>query len=189
LAKDAARKRLPIPREAGPMSERKSIRPPARPAKSGAAALRRKSSTVRRGKPAVDLGVLEDRLGYFIRRAQIWVFQDFIRGLASVDLSPAQFSVVAVIGANPGLSQSALSETLGIERARLARMLHELGDRGLTQRLPSARDARSHELQLTAEGQKTLARAKTLSEDHEQRLVKKFGGDRYKAIKTILREF
>lgn len=172
------------------MSERKSTRPAARPAKAGtAAALRRKGATVRRGKPAVDLGILEDRLGYFIRRAQIWVFQDFIRGLASVDLSPAQFSVVAVIGANPGLSQSALSETLGIERARLARMLHELGDRGLTQRLPSPKDARSHELHLTAEGQKTLGRAKTLSEDHEQRLTKKFGSERYKAIKTILRGF
>lgn len=175
------------------MTDRKSTRStPQRAAKSGgraALALRSKPSTVRRGKHAVDLGVLDDRLGYFIRRAQIWVFQDFIRGLASVDLSPAQFSVVAVIGANPGLSQAALSETLGIERARLARMLHELGDRGLTQRLPSSNDGRSHALQLTADGQKTLARAKALSEEHENRLMKKFGGDRYKAIKAILREF
>ncbi|MGE0563823.1 MAG: MarR family winged helix-turn-helix transcriptional regulator [Pseudolabrys sp.] len=175
------------------MTDRKSTRSTlqhARKAGNGAAlALRSKPPTVRRGKHAVDLGVLDDRLGYFIRRAQIWVFQDFIRGLASVDLSPAQFSVVAVIGANPGLSQAALSGTLGIERARLARMLHELGRRGLTQRLPSSKDARSHELQLTAEGQKTLARAKALSEEHEGRLMKKFGADRYKAIKAILRDF
>lgn len=154
-----------------------------------APALRGKPASLRRGKPAVHLGVLDERLGYFIRRAQVWVFQDFIRGLASVDLSPAQFSVVAVIAANPGLSQSALSETLGIERARLARMLHELGDRGLTQRLPSATDARSHELQLTADGQKTLVRAKALSEEHEQRLMKKFGAERYKTLKAILRDF
>ena len=154
-----------------------------------ALALRRKPAALRSTKPAVDLGVLEDRLGYFVRRAQVWVFQDFIRGLASVDLSPAQFSVLAVIAANPGLSQSALSDTLGIERARLARMLHELGRRGLTQRLRSANDARSHALQLTAEGQKTFVRARALSEQHEERLLKRLGSDRYKALQAILREF
>lgn len=144
---------------------------------------------MRSAKPAVALGVLEDRVGYFVRRAQIWVFQDFIRGLASVDLSPAQFSVLAVIAANPGLSQSALSDTLGIERARLVRMLHELDRRGLTQRLRSAKDARSHALQLTAEGQKTFARARMLSEQHEDRLMKRLGAEHYKALQAILRNF
>ena len=103
-----------------------------------------------RSKPVTDLGVLNERLGYFVRRLQVWVFQDFIRRLAAIDISPAQFSVLVVISANTGLSQAELAATLGIERARLVRLLHRLEARGLTQRLPSSADGRRHALRLTA---------------------------------------
>jgi hypothetical protein len=100
----------------------------------------------------VDLGVLNERLGYFVRRLQVWVFQDFIRRLSRLDLSPAQFSVLVVTGANPGLSQAQLAGTLGIERARLVRLLHRLEQRGLTERRPSAADGRRHALGGSAGG-------------------------------------
>ena len=95
----------------------------------------RKTPQKRTSAPVIDLGVLNERLGYFIRRAQLWVFQDFIRRLSSIDISPAEFSVLVVIGANTGLSQAELAATLGIERARLVRLLHRLERRDLTQRL------------------------------------------------------
>ena len=91
------------------------------------------------------------------------MFQDFIRRLASIDISPAQFSVLVVIGANAGLSQSELAATLGIERARLVRLLHRLERRGLTQRLPSSADGRRHALRLTRDGKTLLTRAKALA--------------------------
>ena len=121
------------------------------------------------------LDVLENHLGYLIRRFQVWVFQDFIRTLEAIDIRPAQYSVLVVIGANPGLSQSDIADTLGIERARLVRLLDRLEKRGLTRRLPSSRDRRSHALQLTAEGQKLLRRAKALAAEHEARLGAKLG--------------
>ena len=98
-----------------------------------------------RRKP-LDIGVLNEHLGYFIRRLQVWVFQDFIRTLAPVDIRPAQYSVLVVIAANPGLSQSDLADRLGIERARLVRVLDKLEKRGLTQRLASPTDRRSQAL-------------------------------------------
>ena len=61
--------------------------------------------------------------------------------------------MLVVIGANPGLSQAELAATLGIERARLVRLLHRLERRALTQRLPSSADGRRHALQLTRDGQ------------------------------------
>ena len=78
-----------------------------------------------------DLGRLTGHLGYFVRRAQIWIFQDFIRTLAEVDIRPAQYSVLLMIEANPGLSQATLAQTLGIERARLVRLLDGLEARQL----------------------------------------------------------
>src|SRR5262245_17986742 len=127
------------------------------------------------GGQSVGLGALGRHLGYFMRRAQVWVFQDFIRTLKILHLSPAQYSVLLVIDANPGLSQARLASTLGIQRARLVRLLHKLDRRGLTKRLPSSADGRTHALRLTAKGQELVRRAQALAEQHEARLVDKFG--------------
>jgi DNA-binding MarR family transcriptional regulator len=143
----------------------------------------------RRSAPVIDLGVLNERLGYFVRRLQVWVFQDFIRRLAAIDISPAQFSVLVVISGNSGLSQAELAATLGIERARLVRLLHRLEARGLTQRLPSSADGRRHALRLTAEGHKVLAQAKALAEEHEAALKEKLGPAPYRRLLETLREF
>ena len=143
----------------------------------------------RNGAKPLDLGVLENHLGYFVRRAQIFVFQDFIRTLAEIDVSPAQYSVLVVIGANRGPSQAEVAEVLGIERARLVRMLDHLEKRGLTQRLPAANDRRSHALHLTPAGQKLLKRAKALAAMHEVRLQARLGPAHHKFLLDALREF
>jgi DNA-binding MarR family transcriptional regulator len=149
----------------------------------------RKTPQKRTSALIIDRGVLSERLGYFIRRTQLWVFQDFIRRLSSLDLSPAEFSVLVVIGANTGLSQSELATTLGIERARLVRLLHRLEKRGLTQRLPSSADGRRHALRLTADGQKILVRAKILAAQHEAALKERLGADRHRLLLETLRAF
>jgi DNA-binding MarR family transcriptional regulator len=146
-----------------------------------------RSSKVRRS--AVELGVLNDHLGYFVRRLQVWVFQDFMRKLASVDIRPAQYSVLVVIEANPGLSQSDLADFLGIERARLVRMLDRLEKRGFTERRSSPKDRRSHALYLTREGQKTLKRVKSLAAAHEVHLASKLGPEKHKVLIDLLRGF
>ena len=138
-------------------------------------------------RPAIALDILNDHLGYFARRLQIWVFQDFIRTLKRIDISPAQFSVLAVIGANRGLSQAELAATLGIERARLVRLLHRLEGRNLVERRRSCADGRRHALQLTPRGRTTLARAKTLAARHEQRLIEKLGAERHAVLLDALR--
>ena len=140
------------------------------------------------GRP-LSLGVLDGHLGYFLRRIQVWVFQDFIRTLASVDLRPAQYSVLAVIGANRGLSQADVAQLLGIERARLVRLLDRLEKRGLTQRLASPVDRRSHALQLTSAGQALLKRAKMLAAVHEANLLQRFGAANHERMMEALRGF
>jgi DNA-binding MarR family transcriptional regulator len=151
--------------------------------------LRKSANGKRQSRPVIDLGALDGHLGYFIRRTQVWIFQDFIRRLSSIDVSPAQFSVLVVISANAGLSQAELGMTLGIERARLVRMLHKLEERGLTQRLPSSADARRHELRLTREGQRLLTQAKALAAQHEAGLQTRLGADKHRLLLDALRDF
>lgn len=147
------------------------------------------SASGKKERTAPDRDVLNGHLGYFVRRMQVWVFQDFIRTLSAIDIRPAQYSVLVVIGANPGLSQASLGHCLGIERARLVRMLDRLDRRGLTLRLPSEHDRRSHALHLTREGQKLLKQAKALAAQHEARLAERLGAENRKAMLDILRQF
>jgi DNA-binding MarR family transcriptional regulator len=142
----------------------------------------------RKRRPALDLGVLDRHLGYFVRRLQVWIFQDFVRTLSAFDIRPAQYSVLVVIEANPGLSQADLAGTLGIERARLVRLLDGLERRGFTERQPSPNDRRSHALVLTREGQRSLKRIKALAAEHEARLGERLGADRREALLATLRD-
>lgn len=143
----------------------------------------------RNGAGPLSLGVLDGHLGYYLRRAQIWIFQDFIRTLEGLDLRPAEFSVLAVIGGNKGLSQADVAQRLGIERARLVRLLDRLEKRGFTQRLPSPTDRRSHVLRLTPSGQQMLKRAKALVMVHEGRLIERLGPAPHKMMIDALRDF
>jgi DNA-binding MarR family transcriptional regulator len=177
-------KRTPI--KASPAG--KVVGKPARTTAKKATAQLSRTSQKKTGPAVIDLGVLNDHLGYFVRRLQVWIFQDFIRRLGSIDISPAQFSVLVIIGANEGLSQSELAATLGIERARMVRMLHLLDRRGLTERLPSSADGRRHALRLTRAGQAHLRQAKALAAEHEAALMPKLGKERYKLLLESLRE-
>ncbi len=98
----------------------------------------------------IGLDALVGHAGYAVRRFQIWIFQDFIKTLGDVDIRPTQYSVLTVIGANPGLSQMAVAKRLGIERARLVHLLDSLEQRKLVKRIKSKADRRSHALHLTA---------------------------------------
>ena len=137
----------------------------------------------------IGLDALAGHAGYAVRRFQIWIFQDFIRTLASVDIRPTQYSVMTVIGANPGLSQMAVAKRLGIERARLVHLLDSLEHRDLVARVRSATDRRSHALHLTARGKTALAQFKRLAAEHERHVADKIGKANREKLLQILSAF
>lgn len=137
----------------------------------------------------INIGDLTNLLGFLIRRAQLWVFQDFIRSLSHLDLRPADYAVLSVVDANPGLSQMALANALGIERAHLVRLLDRLEGRVFLDRIPSASDGRSHSLHLTDQGREILAKSRVSIADQEKRMVKMLGVKRYQDMKRALLVF
>jgi DNA-binding MarR family transcriptional regulator len=148
-----------------------------------------RAKRLRKRRPSLALGVLEGHLGYFVRRLQVWVFHDFVSSLASLDIRPAQYAVLVVIEANSGLSQAEVAERLGIERARLVRLLDGLERRGLIRRRASPRDRRSHALILTPRGQRELKRMKLLAAAHEANLARRLGPEKHAIILASLRNF
>ena len=124
-----------------------------------------------------------------MRRAQVWIFQDVKRTLKEHDITPAQFSVMKVVGANAGLAQVRVAEALSIERARLVQMLDQLEARGLIARTRSATDRRSHALHLSREGSALLAQLIALMHEHERRVVARIGSKGKTELLRILAPF
>jgi DNA-binding MarR family transcriptional regulator len=141
--------------------------------------------------PGADVGLdgLAGHVGYAVRRFQLWIFQDFIKTLAAVDITPTQYSVLTVVAANPGLTQMAVAKCLGIERARLVHLLDALEQRDLVTRAASKTDRRSHALHLTAAGEASLRQFKLLAAEHERHVIDKIGKDNRERLLEILAPF
>ncbi len=135
----------------------------------------------------IRMGELSELLGYSLKRAQLRVFDDFIRCMASLNLTPAQFSVLLLIDRNPGRNQTEIANTLGILRPNFVAMLDSLEGRELCVRVRSANDRRSHNLMLTDKGRGILARAKKLvATKHEARLNEVLGPANRAALLDML---
>jgi DNA-binding MarR family transcriptional regulator len=138
--------------------------------------------------PVADLGPLGGMIGYALRRAQVAVFDQAIKGFAKLDLRPSQYSVLALIGHHPGLKQSEVACALGIQRANFVTLLDRLERRGLARRSPIANDRRSHALHLTDEGERVLRRAGAVIAGIEARLDAKLGpGGRAELLDLLAR--
>ena len=119
---------------------------------------------------ALQMGELSEHLGYALKRAQLKIFEDFLRCVAPLQLTPAQFSVLLLLDKNPGRNQTEIANTLGILRPNFVAMLDGLESRELCVRMRSTNDRRSHVLMLTDKGRAVLARAKKLvATKHEAR--------------------
>ena len=117
------------------------------------------------------LDMLDDIVGYRLRRAQVVVYQDYVRTVGSMDIRPSQFAALTIIGANPGLSQTTLATTMGIDRSGAVILIDALEDKGLAARVPSPVDRRTYAIMLTEQGQITLARLKELVGEHDRRVT------------------
>lgn len=116
-------------------------------------------------------------IGYKLRRAQLYVFQDFLDTFDQLKLRPAEFSVLVSMARSPGQTQSQIAEQLGIKRANFVALMDEMEKRGLAERRKSPDDKRSHSLHLTREGHRFVARMMEVWHDHERRLVARLGGE------------
>jgi DNA-binding MarR family transcriptional regulator len=136
---------------------------------------------------ALQLGELSDLLGYVLKRAQLKVFEDFLRCVESLQLTPAQFSVLILLEKNPGRNQTEIANTLGILRPNVVAMLDGLESRDLCTRMRSTNDRRSHILVLTDKGRAVLQRAKKLvASKHEARLNELLGPANRAALLSML---
>lgn len=108
----------------------------------------------------LDYDVLDELLGYALRRAQVGMFLAFHAATRGQDITPPRFTALVIVGANPGIGQSALGKVLGIARSGAMMLTDWMEARGLAERRRRPNDGRSWGVHLSARGEELLARMK-----------------------------
>ena len=110
------------------------------------------SHSKRKNEIEVDLGLLGNSLGYHLRRAQLAAFNGFSKGCAELGISPGLFAVLEIVYRNPGLTQTAVANTLGTDRSAMVAAIDKLEKMNLLERCAAENDRRSYALRMTEHG-------------------------------------
>jgi MarR family transcriptional regulator, lower aerobic nicotinate degradation pathway regulator len=128
------------------------------------------------------------RPGFLLRRVHqisAAVFEDECRQLG---LTPAQYGVMTVLDAHPGLDQSSLARALGFDKVTVLRVLRVLESRELVSRAPSPTSRRNLSIALTSSGKKMLKQAQTAAEKAYQRLMSPLQPEQQQQLVTLLQQ-
>ena len=123
----------------------------------------------------LDFDLLPGLIGYQLRLTQLAIFTDFGKSLSDQAISPGRFGVLALIGANPGLTQSRLAQATHLDRSTMVAVIDQLEARNLVERRAAPNDRRSNALWLTEAGRKMLRMMKQRVKTHETHIAAALG--------------
>ena len=154
-------------------------------------AIRREGAAVRKRAAEVeadllDMGLLEQSVGYRLRRAQLAIFAKVLQELKDLDLRPGQVGVLTLVDHNPGITQAEVCAALGIQRANLVTLINVLEGRHVVERQAVAADRRSSALVLTAEGRRLLRKATDAHRSVEAGIARKLGASGRDELRRLL---
>lgn len=104
----------------------------------------------------LSLGRLGDFVGFRLRRIQNQLSRDLAAVTGEYKLRQGLFSALAIVSANPGLSQIRLAREIGLDKSAAVMVVDEIEKRGWAQRRRSTVDRRRHALYTTEAGEAFL---------------------------------
>jgi DNA-binding MarR family transcriptional regulator len=134
----------------------------------------------------VSLDNLPELLGYNLRRAQIEMWRDFLQTVGDGEVRPGLYSLILLVGANPGIAQIELANYLGVDKASIVALIDRLEDAGWMLRKRSTEDRRRHGIFLTPSGGKKLAQLKREVCTHDKRFADRFTPAEYSQLLEFL---
>ncbi|NVK41113.1 MAG: MarR family transcriptional regulator [Oceanospirillaceae bacterium] len=100
--------------------------------------------------------ILDDLVGYALKRAHVHLNKSLASKLAEYDLRPSQFTAMLIIDENPGLMQADIGVQLLIEPPQVVTLVNRLEKLGLAMRVRCKPDKRSYGIFLSKQGEQTL---------------------------------
>jgi len=108
---------------------------------------------------------------HLLRRCVQYANDLFSREPGASDLTKQQFTVLAAVEQNEGISQTDLVGITGIDRSTLAEMIRRMIEKGLLDRERTESDQRANAVRMAAAGRKALRSARSASDRVERTLL------------------
>ncbi len=107
--------------------------------------------------------------------------------LGSIDLTPASFGVLNVLGARNGAIQQEIGSLMGIDPSTMVALIDELEGAGLVERRPHPKDRRARAVSLTPKGRRRLERGRALAGRVEDEVLGGLAADERSELLRLLR--
>lgn len=134
------------------------------------------SATQKKDQTAVDISSMDKVIGYRLRRAQHYVFQQFGERFAQYELRPSEYSILVLVEDNPGRRQNEIADVLGVKKANFVALIRGLVDRGYVELAQPPADRRAHALYLTAAGKDLTQKIRKTQDEFEAHCIDVLGG-------------
>jgi len=155
--------------------------------KGGAA--KRMQPTRKTAAGAAGAPKLDDVLGFQLARASIHTNAVFFRVAGHpLELRPVEYTILCLIGENPGVSAARLAEALAVTAPNMTAWIARLEKRRFVARVASATDRRAQVLSLTAEGAEAAAEATQRLVEAEQAAFGHLSRGEFLLLKELLQK-
>jgi DNA-binding MarR family transcriptional regulator len=114
---------------------------------------------------------LSESPSHLIRRCAQYFGDLYAHEAGASELTKQQFTLLAALEHNDGVSQTALVDITGIDRSTLAEMVRRMLDKGLLSRERTEEDQRANAVAISPAGRKALRSARTASERAEKAML------------------
>jgi DNA-binding MarR family transcriptional regulator len=136
--------------------------------------------------PALDFGVLPQLTGFGLRRAQLSDFSRFAKSVGDKTVTQLRFSMLALIGANPGLQQAQLAQALGLSRPMATVTIDYWEERACVERRSHPRDRRSNGIHISPQGREVLSELQRRVLAHDRNLTERLTNGEVKELRRLL---
>ncbi len=136
--------------------------------------------------PSLDYGLLPELTGFALRRASILDFSGFGEAVGDRSITPLRYSLLEVVGVNPGLQQVQLAEILGLSKPAATLTINFWQTRKCLTRRKDARDRRSYGIFLTEAGQAKLDELRALVLRHDAEFTRTLSSHELAILRTLL---
>ena len=130
---------------------------------------------------------LADSPSFLVRLAQLRAFDEFHQQFAGLGVTPAGFSVLALIVSNPGVRPGAIAEELRVKPSNVAALVNALVAAGLVERTPDAAELRANLLHATEAGLDAWKEMDRSHHEADARFVERLSAPERKRLVALLR--
>ncbi len=134
----------------------------------------------------LDYGLLKDVVGFPIKVVWILGYTLLTRTIDDPPVTPQRFSMLELIGCNPGAQQTQLGAALGLSRSATTITIDFWQDRGCVERRSVPGDRRVYGIYLTDKGRDTWAALRDKVRQSDAALAKNLTPEEVAQLRALL---